>query len=556
MQSLINLTENNDNEKLKKENEEYKKKLTEKDKEITDLKNKLKTFSEEKTSTIIEKKESKEEKEEKEIKKSTNEEINNISKEQTEKEEERKKTKKKTKKKKKKKKEDTKDEEINEENKEEMSKQTEIIEEKKDKEIEKDKENQEIIEEKKDEEKDKEKENKEIIEEKKEVVEEKKEIIEEKKEVTEETKENIEENKDIIPEERKENTGFEERNIINGKEKTIRNEQEEKEEEKKEEKKEEETEPNYKIEYFRIKNLLVEYEQGNIISQKTKNDIDLLKTESLSKINELRSKIEELNTNNLSKFKEYETLISSANIELSQKTRTIDEYESIALKQEDQIDKLNKRIYDLNEAIFHKDLSMKQNETYSNQLINIINEHKLQIKKMREQKLEEENQEISMLRRQNKNLKNELEIDQKIMQNMKLNHQNLQDKYLTICYKVKKKEQEDLIRQAKNLSKENLRKINSNKYGLHSMNRSSSLSMLGIKKFKIIKNRKKFNDVNIMKNNNELNLPEINIGNRSFENGNLNPVLLRETNDQNYEGDYKKNLDEINDKLKQIIDEN
>ena len=82
---------------------------------------------------------------------------------------------------------------------------------------------------------------------------------------------------------------------------------------------------------------------------------------------------------------------------------------------------------------------MKQNETYSNQLINIVNEYKLQIKKLKEQKIQEENEEIALLKRQNKNLQNELEIEQKIIQNIKKNHENLQGKYLTICYNVKKK---------------------------------------------------------------------------------------------------------------------
>ena len=62
---------------------------------------------------------------------------------------------------------------------------------------------------------------------------------------------------------------------------------------------------------------------------------------------------------------------------------------------------------------------MKQNETYSNQLINIVNEYKLQIKKLKEQKTQEENEEIALLKRQNKNLQNELEIEQKIIQNIK-----------------------------------------------------------------------------------------------------------------------------------------
>ena len=488
LESLINLTEKADNDKLIKENENYKKQIEEKNKEINDLKIQLQNFSEEKDSII---KKDKEEKEKEEEKENNDDNLNNISKEQTEKggEEERKKTKKKTKKKKKKKKEENKDEEINEENKEEnkeeSSKHTEIIEEKKD------------------------------------------------------NKENIENNN--------------KENIVNNNTENIENNNVNKE-------KPEEKEPNYKVEYLKLKNLLNDYEQGNIISQKTKNDIDLLKTESLSKINELRAKIDELNTNNLSKLKEYEALITTANIELSQKNKTIDEYESIALKQEDQIEKLNKHINELNQSIFHKDLSMKQNETYSNQLINIINEHKLQIKKIKEQKKEEENEEIQMLKRENKNLKNELEIDQKIMQNMKINHQNLQDKYLTICYKVKKKEQEDLIKQAQNLSKENINKKNEkNKFKVFSMNRSSSLGMLGIKKFRVAKNKNKVNKIKMKNEEMDLRLPEISYGNKSFENGNINNngLMFKEKSKIKLdENDYSKNLDDINDKLKKIIDEN
>ena len=102
LESLINLTEKIDDDKLLKENENYKKQIEEKDKEINELKIKLQNFSEEKDSTT---KQDKEEKE-KEEKKENNEEVKDISKEQKEKggeEEDRKKTKKKTKKKKKKK---------------------------------------------------------------------------------------------------------------------------------------------------------------------------------------------------------------------------------------------------------------------------------------------------------------------------------------------------------------------------------------------------------------------------------------------------------------------
>ena len=516
LESLIELTEKSETEKLIKENNEYLIQITEKNKEINDLKNRLKTLSEDKDPIIKEEKEINEEKTEKEDNnENDNDNINDLSKEQEEKEGEKKKVRKKIKKKKKKKKEgDDKDEEI-EENKE-------------DKNTEKEKEN--IDEEK-------------VVteEEKKEVQENndgEKEFVEEKKE-EQENLENIKEN-----EEGKEKI---ENNNIN-----INNENiEEKEKEKKKE-----IEIDYKEEYLKLKNLVNDYEQGNIISEKTKNEIDEIKTESLSQIKELRLKIDQLNSSNLSRLKEYEILITNANIELSEKNKTIEEYESIALKQEDQINLLNKKIYELNKKIFQKNLSMKENETYSTQLIHIINEHKLAIKKIKAQKQEEENEEIALLRRENINLKNEIELGKKLLQNMKLNHRSLQDKYLNICYKAKKKEQDDLLKQAKILTKENAnRKINNgDNLKFLTLNKSSSTSALGLKKFRIPKNQNKI--IYRKFKNDELNLPEINSGNGSIENGHMDrDLLFKDKNKINYDNDYDKSLDEINSKLKKIIDE-
>ena len=142
---------------------------------------------------------------------------------------------------------------------------------------------------------------------------------------------------------------------------------------------------------MKLKGLIEEYEKGNILAEKTKNDIETIKNENLIKIKELREKLEELTSIYLTKLKEYESIISTANIELSQKNKQIQEYEIITLKQEDKIDALNTQIYELNKAMFHKNISMKQNETYSNQLIDMINEHKLKLKQIKEQKIEEEN---------------------------------------------------------------------------------------------------------------------------------------------------------------------
>ena len=513
LESLIELTEKSETEKLIKENNEYLIQITEKNKEINDLKNRLKTLSEDKDPIIKEEKEINEEKTEKEDNnENDNDNINDLSKEQEEKEGEKKKVRKKIKKKKKKKKEgDDKDEEI-EENKE-------------DKNTEKEKEN--IDEEK-------------VVteEEKKEVQENndgEKEFVEEKKE-EQENLENIKEN-----EEGKEK--IEDNNINNNNENI--------------EEKEKEKEIDYKEEYLKLKNLVNDYEQGNIISEKTKNEIDEIKTESLSQIKELRLKIDQLNSSNLSRLKEYEILITNANIELSEKNKTIEEYESIALKQEDQINLLNKRIYELNKKIFQKNLSMKENETYSTQLIHIINEHKLAIKKIKAQKQEEENEEIALLRRENINLKNEIELGKKLLQNMKINHRSLQDKYLNICYKAKKKEQDDLLKQAKILTKENAnRKINNgDNLKFLTLNKSSSTSALGLKKFRIPKNQNKI--IYRKFKNDELNLPEINSGNGSIENGHMDrDLLFKDKNKINYDNDYDKSLDEINSKLKKIIDEN
>ena len=205
--------------------------------------------------------------------------------------------------------------------------------------------------------------------------------------------------------------------------------------------------------------------------------------------------------------------------------------------------------------MFHKNLSMKQNETYSNQLIDMINEHKLKLKQIKEQKIEEENMEISLLKRENKNLKSELEIEQKMMENMKIHHQNLQRKYLNISYNSKKKEQESLLKQAEFLAKEKYNKLNyGNRYKLLSMNRSSSYGLLRDKKIGLVKNTaSKFSNT---KRNEESNLPHITYGNKSSENGNLVKLTNKENNKRIIDDDYTSNMDEINEKLKQIIDEN
>ena len=494
--------------------------MTEKDKEINKLKKKLKKFSDKNDSNENEEKETKKKKEDK--KEDNNLEITESNKEtQPEKNED----KKKSKKKKKKKKGEKNDEENKEDNKEENKSSSENL---------KPTENSERTKGK----------SKDKIKIKKKI---KKKVIKEKKEEKEEKEENEEE---VSLKEKKENIDNQEKQEIKEEKKTEPNE-----EVKLIELQEKPNEPNYKEEYMKLKGLIEEYEKGNILAEKTKNDIETIKNENLIKIKELREKLEELTSINLTKLKEYESIISTANIELSQKNKQIQEYEIITLKQEDKIDALNTQIYELNKAMFHKNISMKQNETYSNQLIDMINEHKLKLKQIKEQKIEEENMEISLLKRENKNLKSELEIEQKMMENMKIHHQNLQRKYLNISYNSKKKEQESLLKQAEFLAKEKYNKINyGNRYKLFSMNRSSSLGLLRDKKIGLVKNTT--NKFNNSRRNEESNLPHITYGNKSCENGNLVKLTTKESKKKLIEDDYTSNMDEINEKLKQIIDEN
>ena len=494
--------------------------MTEKDKEINKLKKKLKKFSDKNDSNENEEKETKKNKEDK--KEDNNIEITESNKEtQPEKNED----KKKSKKKKKKKKGEKNDEENKEDNKEEKKSSSENL---------KPTENSERTKGK----------SKDKIKIKKKI---KKKVIKEKKE---EKKEKEEKEEEVSLKEKKENIDNQEKQEIKEEKKTEPNE-----EVKLIKLQEKPNEPNYKEEYMKLKGLIEEYEKGNILAEKTKNDIETIKNENLIKIKELREKLEELTSINLTKLKEYESIISTANIELSQKNKQIQEYEIITLKQEDKIDALNTQIYELNKAMFHKNISMKQNETYSNQLIDMINEHKLKLKQIKEQKIEEENMEISLLKRENKNLKSELEIEQKMMENMKIHHQNLQRKYLNISYNSKKKEQESLLKQAEFLAKEKYNKINyGNRYKLFSMNRSSSLGLLRDKKIGLVKNTT--NKFNNSRRNEESNLPHITYGNKSCENGNLVKLTTKESKKKLIEDDYTSNMDEINEKLKQIIDEN
>ena len=310
---------------------------------------------------------------------------------------------------------------------------------------------------------------------------------------------------------------------------------------------------NYEKELSNLRQLLSEYETGKIISDNTKKEIELLKNDSFAQIEQLKVKMNQINTINNSKLKEYEDNINNANNEIKQKSKSITDFEKIIIKQENKIEELNKEITELNKLILNKELSMKKNENYSIQLMNIINEQKLKIKNIKSKKVEQENDEIMILKRQIENLKNEIDIKQNIILTMKKSHKNLQDKYLNICYNVRKKEQEDLLRQAKILQK---RKMEREYISNRLKSGKSSLSALSIK---VINGRNKSKNIKKMKMNTNrnkkdkmINFPAINSGTKFEENSDGEVI----NNDDKGNINDEDKLKSINIIMKKIVEEN
>ena len=211
-------------------------------------------------------------------------------------------------------------------------------------------------------------------------------------------------------------------------------------------------ENNENIEY--LKKIIDEYKSGKIISESTQKSIDSIKKTSLSQIEELKKKYEAVNTKN----KNYESKIKLLNNNINIYNKNIKDLENIILKQENKINELNQLLKKRDIVIRSMEASISKNETYSMQLMNLINEQKLQIQNLKKQKSEEVNTQIGELKRKIINLENTIELRNNTILNMKKNHKNLQDKYIKLCFNLKKTEQDNLLNQAKILNQNRLQK--------------------------------------------------------------------------------------------------
>ena len=227
---------------------------------------------------------------------------------------------------------------------------------------------------------------------------------------------------------------------------------------------------NNKLSYEELMKIKQDIEQKN---QELNVEIKLLKDnqepndinneENLKKIEELENTILEYKTGKIipeltqKKIEENELLLNELKNEnkiLNEKIKIKKDFETIIIKQENKITELNNLIKKKDNEILSKDNSLNKNQIYSIQLINIINEQKIKIEKIKKQNKEELNTQIAEFKREINNLENTIELKDTMITNMKKSHKNLQDKYIKMTFNIKRKEQDDLLNQAKILKKQ------------------------------------------------------------------------------------------------------
>ena len=322
-----------------------------------------------------------------------------------------------------------------------------------------------------------------------------------------------------------------------------------------------------KEELFKEKKIVEDYKSGKIISENTKSDVDSIKSGKLSDYEELRKKFELMSTKN----KSYESKIKTLNDNITRNTKNKKDLETIILKQEKKINELNQLIKKKDNKINSKEASINKNEAYSLQLINIIKEQKLQIKNIKKQKTEEESSQIAELKRQINNLENTIELKNSNIESMKKTHKNLQDKYIKICFNIKKQEQDNLLNQAKLLKKQKLARD-----ALKSQNKYVSKIQVNNNLPQFTEESNAFSEVdypNIKTNPNMNNNVSIEKEKKEMINKTRNEVILpvistnnsvkieENINHNNNEDDILvenewNKLDDINEEMKKIIDEN
>ena len=338
---------------------------------------------------------------------------------------------------------------------------------------------------------------------------------------------------------------------------------------------------NNKLSYEELMKIKQDIEQKN---QELNVEIKLLKDnrepndinneENLKKIEELENTILEYKTGKIipeltqKKIEKNELLLNelkNQNKILNEKIKIKKDFETIIIKQENKITELNNVIKKKDNEILSKDNSLNKNQIYSIQLINIINEQKIKIEKIKKQNKEELNTQIAEFKREINNLENTIELKDTMITNMKKSHKNLQDKYIKMTFNIKRKEQDDLLNQAKILKKQ----------------KNDKNALLYTKKnYSNIFNNKKNNNygknIEDMDNISDIKYPNLNTSPNNLlnkknnknnlsekESKNSNDVILPVISLNNTEDIINNNkterennkLEEINEMMKKVIDD-
>ena len=137
-----------------------------------------------------------------------------------------------------------------------------------------------------------------------------------------------------------------------------------------------------------LQNKILEYEEGKIIPEITQKKLEDTQSQITELINQNKILNEKANSKSMNK-KEFETII---------------------LKQENIITELNSLIKKKDIELMNKENVSNKNQIYSVQLMNIVNEQKIKIEKLKKQNKEEEKTQIVELKREINNLQNILEL--------------------------------------------------------------------------------------------------------------------------------------------------
>ena len=293
-----------------------------------------------------------------------------------------------------------------------------------------------------------------------------------------------------------------------------------------------------------LKNKLLEYETGKTIPEFTQKKLEETESQILELINQNKILTEKINSSSINR-KEFETII---------------------FKQENKISELNDLMKKKDLELFNRDHIANKNQIYSLQLLNIINEQKIKIKKIKKQSKEEADSKISELKKEINNLENIVELKETMISNMKNTYKNLQDKYIKMTFNIKRKEQDFFLRQAKlmknqkkerdnNLSllysKKNYSNIFNKKMKIKINDEHNSLSEFRYQNMRLnsnsVTNKKNKNDAleKRFKNSHDVVLPSINMN-----------ISENKENDKDLNADGQKSkLEEINEMMKKVIED-